>query len=160
MAGIALGLFALDQVTKWAILANLEFREHVPVWGDFFALTHVYNTGMAWGLGQGNNSVFIGLCVATLIALIILTAKGSFICTWTRTGVALLIGGVAGNLTDRIIHGHVVDFLDFTFSWGTWRYAYPTFNVADICIVSAAFLFIIGSFFTAKVEGAEQPAGK
>jgi signal peptidase II len=153
MLGLAAGLYALDQATKWAIVANLEHRQYIPVIGDdFFGLTLVYNTGMAWGLGQGNNGLFIALCVATLVALVFLTAKGNFVCGWTRTGVALLMAGVSGNLTDRIIHGYVIDFLDFTFSWGDWRYAYPTFNVADICIVTAAFLFIVGSFFTSGEE--------
>ena len=152
MLTISLALFSLDQITKWAIITNLQHREIIPVIGDFFGLTLVYNTGMAWGLGQGNNALFIGLCVATLGTLLYLTHRGNFICNWTRTGVALLMAGVSGNLADRIAHGYVIDFLDFTFSLGNWHYAYPTFNVADICIVSAAFLFIIGSFFTTRSE--------
>src|SRR5262245_28474271 len=78
MLSIAGGLFALDQITKWSILINLEHKQVVPVIGDFFGLTLVYNTGMAWGLGQGNNALFIGLCVATLGTLLYLTHKGSF----------------------------------------------------------------------------------
>lgn len=152
MVSLALALYSLDQITKWSVVTNIHKGEFVPVIKGFFALTQAHNTGMAWGLGQGNNGVFVGLCVATLIALVLLTAKGAFICKWTRTGVSLLMAGVAGNLTDRIVHGHVIDFLDFTFSWGDWSYGYPTFNVADICIVSAAVLFVIGSFFTSQGE--------
>lgn len=158
MTAAALGLYVLDQATKWAVVLNVSLGEVIPVWGSFFKLTHVTNTGMAWGMGQGNNGVFIVLCIVTMIALVILAAKGAFICRWTRTGVALLMAGVAGNLTDRLIHGHVVDFLDFTFRFGDWRYDYPTFNVADMCIVTAALLFVISSIWAPADPGTKPKA--
>jgi signal peptidase II len=68
---------------------------------------------------------------------------------WSRWGVALLLSGIFGNLTDRIVHGHVVDFLLFDLHV---RFAnpWPAFNVADSCICVAVALFLIGSFRAPK----------
>jgi signal peptidase II len=81
----------------------------------------------------------------TLLVLLFFAMRGMFRETLTRVAVSLLSAGVLGNLTDRIVRGHVVDFLLFDLHV---RYAHPwpAFNVADSCICVAAFLFVIGGW--------------
>jgi signal peptidase II len=75
--------------------------------------------------------------------------RGCFLDTPTRLGAALLASGVLGNLTDRILHGYAIDFLDVILPWyGHW----PAFNVADSCICIAAVLFLISGFTGSEPE--------
>jgi signal peptidase II len=100
-------------------------------------------------LFQDSNSFFIILSAVTLAGLLFFAARGAFADTLSQWGVALLIPGILGNVTDRFIHGHVVDFLLFDLHV---RFAnpWPAFNVADSCICIAAGMFIISSFREAK----------
>ena len=91
----------------------------------------------------------------------VLARRGCFVDRPTRVGAALLTAGILGNLTDRFLHGFVVDFLDVLLPWyGRW----PAFNVADSAICIAAVLFLISSFVgnnpkTLKLDaGAKSPA--
>jgi len=144
---VALPLYLLDQLTKWLVLWNISTDEIVPVVPGFFNLVQVHNTGAAFGMLKNNNLFFIGLSSVALIVLVVLTRRGVFVDGYSRLAGALLASGVAGNLTDRLLHGHVVDFLDFILPWyGRW----PSFNVADACICVAAGLFILSSFFDGK----------
>ena len=96
---------------------------------------------------RDNNLFFVILSFSALIILALLTWKDVFVDWTSRWAGALLVAGVAGNLTDRLLHGHVVDFLDVILPWyGRW----PAFNVADSCICVAAGLFILGSFLDGK----------
>lgn len=144
---VALPLYVLDQTTKALILMNVGEDDVVPVIPGFFNLVQVHNTGAAFGMLSNNNLFFMGLSSVALIVIGFLSWRGIFRDKFSRLAVALLISGVAGNLTDRILHGYVVDFLDFILPWyGRW----PAFNVADSCICVAALLFIISSFLEEK----------
>lgn len=139
LLGVTLPLFILDQLTKWWALASIAPHQSIPVIPGFFNLVRVYNTGAAFGMGKDNNWFFLLISAVALVVLLALWMRGSFQEGKTRLAVVLLLSGVAGNLTDRIIHGHVVDFLDFILPWfGHW----PAFNVADSCICIAAALLI------------------
>lgn len=144
---LTLPLFVLDQVTKWVVLATISTHEYVPVIPGFFNLVQVHNTGAAFGMFKDNNAFFIGLASVALVALVIMARRGCFIDKPTRIGAALLATGVLGNLTDRLIHGYVVDFLDVILPWyGHW----PAFNIADAAICAAAGLFLLSGFSEAK----------
>lgn len=146
---LTLPLFVLDQVTKWVVLATISTHEYVPVIPGVFNLVQVHNTGAAFGMFKDNNMFFIGLATVALAALVIMARRGCFIDKPTRLGAALLASGVLGNLTDRLIHGYVVDFLDVILPWyGHW----PAFNIADAAICTAAGLFLISGFLEAKPE--------
>jgi len=140
---VALPLYVLDQFSKWLVLQNISPDEMVPVVPGFFNLVQVHNTGAAFGMMANNNAFFIGLSSVALVVLTVLTWRRAFqdcLAQWAST---LLVAGVAGNLTDRLLHGHVIDFLDFILPWyGRW----PAFNVADSCICVAAGLLIFSSF--------------
>lgn len=144
---ISLPLYVLDQATKALILRFVGPEDIVPVIPGFFNLVQVHNTGAAFGMLKGNNFFFILLAGAALVVLAILTRRGVFKDRPARWAAALLAAGVAGNLTDRLLHGYVVDFLDFILPWyGPW----PAFNIADSCICVAAGLFILSSFLDGK----------
>ena len=144
---VSLPLYVLDQLTKSLVITHISTDELIPVIPGFFNLVQVHNTGAAFGMLRDNNLFFVILSFSALIILAILAWKGVFQDWTSRWAGALLVAGVAGNLTDRILRGHVVDFLDFILPWyGRW----PAFNVADSCICVAAGLFILGSFLDGK----------
>ena len=149
---VSLPLYILDQLTKALVLGHISTDEMIPVIPGFFNLVQVHNTGAAFGMMKDNNLFFVALSFSALILLAILAWKGVFVDWTSRWASALLVAGVAGNLTDRLLHGHVVDFLDVILPWyGRW----PAFNVADSCICVAAGLFILGSFLDGKRKKAQ-----
>ncbi len=140
---LGLAVFVIDQLTKAWISATLPYPTYEPpgaitIIDGFFYIIHVGNTGAAWSLFAGQT---------TMLALLALITLGG-IYFWRRAlelhkrpvqfAFGLLCGGIIGNLVDRVIHGHVIDFLDFHFG----SYIYPTFNVADsgICVGVAIYL--------------------
>ena len=149
---VSLPLYLLDQLTKALVLTHISTDEMVPIIPGFFNLVQVHNTGAAFGMLKNNNLFFMVLSFGALTILAMLERKGAFV-DWTlRWAAALLVAGVAGNLTDRILHGHVVDFLDFILPfYGRW----PAFNIADSCICIAAALFVLSSFLDGKRRKAQ-----
>ena len=144
---VTLPLYLLDQVTKWLVLRFISTDEFVPVIPGFFYLVQVHNTGAAFGMLKDNNLFFMLLATVALILVAVFARRGAFADAPSRFGAALLVSGVLGNLTDRILHGYVVDFLDVVLPWyGHW----PAFNVADSAICIAAFRFLISGFKSEK----------
>jgi signal peptidase II len=144
---VSLPLYLLDQVTKWLVLRFISTDEFVPVIPGFFYLVQVHNTGAAFGMFKNNNLFFMLLASVALILLAIFARRGAFADAPSRFGAALLVSGVLGNLTDRILHGYVIDFLDVILPWyGHW----PAFNVADSAICAAAALFLISGFLNTE----------
>ena len=142
---IALPLYALDQGTKWWIVKHFELgRDGYTVVPGFFDLVYWANTGAAFSAFTGNNKFFIGLSLAAFIGLLYFYAKGAFVDRLSKWGVALLLPGILGNLTDRLVHNHVVDFLLFDLHV-PYAHPWPAFNVADSCICTATGLFILGA---------------
>ena len=149
---VSLPLYALDQITKWWIVKNFEPYEQRTVIPDYFDLCYFMNTGAAFSIGTGKNLFFIILSFVALIGVLVYYARGAFREPLNRWGTVFLVAGILGNLTDRILYGHVVDFLLFDLHV---RFAnpWPAFNVADICICTAVGLFILASF----IYGPEKP---
>jgi signal peptidase II len=113
---------------------------------DFFSLVNVTNTGAAFGSFRGNNTFFIVISSVALVVVLGLLLRKRPPDRWRDVSLALLLAGILGNLTDRFLYGHVIDFLLFDLHV---RYAnpWPAFNVADSCISVAVLLFIIHSFW-------------
>jgi signal peptidase II len=148
---LTLPLYVLDQITKFLVLANIPTHVTIEVIPGFFNLVQVHNTGAAFGMMKDNNAFFIGLASVAIVAVAVMARRGCFLDAPSRIGAALLASGIVGNLTDRFLHGYVVDFLDVILPWyGHW----PAFNVADSCICVAAFLFLISGFTAPKAEKA------
>ena len=155
---LTLPLYVLDQITKFWIVGHFAdpyvngITAKDPVIDGFFYLTRVHNQGVAFGFGNGTAwapAVFPLVSVIAFTALWIFWKKGVFKHPLSKVAVPLLLCGILGNLTDRLLHGFVVDFLDVILPWyGHW----PAFNVADSCICIAAVLFIFSGFLPEKKD--------
>jgi len=142
---LSLPLYALDQLTKQWVLRSISPYDARIVVPDFFNLVNVTNTGAAFGSFRGNNTFFVVISVVALVVVTVLLVRSRRSDPWRDVSLALLLAGILGNLTDRLLYGHVIDFLLFNLHI---RYAdpWPAFNVADSCISIAVVLFIIHSF--------------
>jgi signal peptidase II len=142
---LSLPLYALDQLTKQMVLRSINPFDALSVIPDFFTLVNVINTGAAFGTFKGNNTFFVGISILALVVVTVLLVRSHRGDLWRDISLALLLAGILGNLTDRLLYGHVIDFLLFNLHV---RYAdpWPAFNVADSCISIAVVLFIIHSF--------------
>jgi len=127
------------------------YEAHIIV-PDFFSLVNVTNTGAAFGSFKGNNTFFILVSIIALVVVTVLLVRRRQPDALRDLSLALLLAGILGNLTDRLLYGHVIDFLLFNLHV---RYAdpWPAFNVADSCISIAVVLFIIHSFCKQKRTG-------
>ena len=142
---LSLPLYAFDQITKYWILQHVAPDSNVEIIRRWFYLVNVTNTGAAFGSFKNNNAFFIALSLIAMVAVLLaLLRKQGRPDAWRDLSLALLLAGVMGNLTDRIVHGHVTDFLLFNLHI---RFAnpWPAFNVADSCICIAVVCFIIHS---------------
>jgi signal peptidase II len=145
---LSLVVVVLDLWTKSLAQGALAYGEFVPVL-PFFNLTLAYNPGAAFSFladagGWQRYFFTVVAVVAVLIMLVwLLRLKGEKI---VACSLALVIGGALGNLYDRVVLGHVVDFLDFY--WGV--YHFPAFNLADSAITLGAVLLIIDMLFAGK----------
>ena len=145
---VAVAVVAADQATKAWIATLLPFGVHlesegsIPVIRGFFYLVHVGNTGAAWSLFSGRSPALAVFAVATLAAIFLWRRALGLRATSTQVCFGLLCGGILGNLVDRLVRHHVVDFIDLYFG----SYHYPTFNVADSGICVGVILYLIFSF--------------
>lgn len=138
-----LGLTLIDQWTKSLAKDCLKGTEGVTLIPSVLKLTYLENRGMAFGMFQGGQLVFIGLCLIFLVLLLYLFAKipkNFFYLPLMLTG-AVLGAGAFGNLIDRIFLGYVVDFIYFSLI------DFPVFNVADIFVVCGGLVLVLLSIF-------------
>jgi signal peptidase II len=142
---LSLPLYALDQWTKQMVLRFVSPDEQHVLVADFFSLVNVPNTGAAFGSFRGNNNFFIAISCVALVVVLALLLRARTPDRWRDLSLALLLAGILGNLTDRLLYGHVIDFLLFDLHV-PYAHPWPAFNVADSCISIAVMLFIIHSF--------------
>ena len=153
---LSLPLYAVDQWTKHLVTQYVSPEDVRPVIADFFSLVNVTNTGAAFGSFKNNNAFFVVLSIIALLVVVTLLVRHRMPDAWRDISLGLLLAGILGNLTDRLIHGHVIDFLLFNLHVPRAD-PWPAFNVADSCICVAVVCFIIHSFWEKKspVEPAE-----
>ncbi len=142
---LTLPLYLLDQVTKYFVLRFIDPAAPRILIPDFFALVHVTNTGAAFGSFAHNNHFFVALSCVALVIVTVLLFRREPPDPWRRFALGLLLAGILGNLTDRLLHGQVTDFLLFDLHF-PFAHPFPAFNVADSCICIAVFCFVIHSF--------------
>jgi signal peptidase II len=143
---LSLPLYALDQWTKQIVLRFISPDEPRVLVADFFSLVNVTNTGAAFGSFRGNNTFFIVISSVALVVVLGLLLRTRTPDRWRDLSLALLLAGILGNLTDRLLYGHVIDFLLFDLHV-PYAHPWPAFNVADSCISVAVVLFVIHSFW-------------
>ena len=151
---LSLPLYALDQITKALVLRLVGAEDIHVIIPDFFAIVQVTNDGAAFGSFKNNNWFFIVLsCVAFVFVFALLLRRTRTHDPLRDVSLALLLGGIMGNLTDRFLHGHVIDFALFDLHV-PFAHPFPAFNVADSCIFIAVCCFIVHSLKKRKEEPA------
>ncbi|MCK0538502.1 signal peptidase II [Alcanivorax quisquiliarum] len=142
---IALAVLLLDQWTKGLVAGSLRLYEQIELL-PFFNITLAYNEGAAFsflaGAGGWQRWFFSIVAVVASVVILVWLLRGRD-GPVVATALSLILGGALGNLWDRIVLGHVVDFLDF--HWAGWHF--PAFNVADSAITVGAALIIIDMLF-------------
>jgi signal peptidase II len=150
---VAAVVIVADRLSKLWIVAHIRPGYSIPVIPGFFRLSHVLNTGAAFSMMETwrPDYVRIGLISFSLIAAVlvfVLLWKVGRAFSFTSVALALILGGALGNLYDRIVLHHVVDFL----AVNLYHYHWPDFNVADSCIVIGACLLLVEIFQPEKPE--------
>src|SRR5438105_1783307 len=143
---LSLPLYALDQWTKQLVLRFISPDEPRIVISNFFHLVNVTNTGAAFGSFRNNNTFFIAISAVAFVVVVALLGRRRSRDILRDMSLALLLAGVLGNLTDRLLYGHVIDFLLFDLHV-RFAHPWPAFNVADSCIYIALVLFVVHSFW-------------
>lgn len=148
---IILVAVVLDQLTKFQIISHFMYGERLSVISGLFDLILVYNPGAAFSFLADANGwqkfVFMGLALVISIFLLRGIWRNEF-GTLGNIGAAMIVGGAAGNVIDRILYGHVIDFL--LFYYHDWFY--PAFNLADSFICVGAICFVIDGILRNKKQ--------
>jgi signal peptidase II len=139
---VALAAVALDQWIKQLVETGLPLQEKVDLL-PFLALYRTYNTGVAFSMFAwlGDRGLVI-VSLAVIAFVLYLAARTTPGQVWARTGFALIIGGAAGNVIDRVVHGHVIDYI--LFHTPVWSFA--IFNLADAFITVGAIMVVLEEF--------------
>ena len=140
---IIVALMSIDQLTKALVARSVHFQSSKSIIPGFFNLTHIRNRGAIFGFFSHSESriLFIFLTLVSLVALglvIYYFFKTPSSQSFMNISLSVILAGALGNLIDRVFRGYVIDFLDFYIKGWHW----PSFNVADACITTGAFLLI------------------
>lgn len=131
----------LDQIIKIIVMGSMGINSSISIIDNFFSLTYVENDGAAWSIFSGNRMFLIIISIVALVLIYLYFFKNQNLKKFELINYSILIGGIFGNLLDRIKFGKVIDYLDFQF----FGYGFPVFNFADICIVVSVILLLIYS---------------
>ena len=140
-------LIVMDQYTKLMVSLHIPLNYSVKVVEDFFNLTHIRNSGVAFGLFASQQSeykalMFITISTIAIIAILVIFHQTPKEKKMVQTGLILIFSGAIGNLIDRVLHGEVIDFVDFFIN----RHHFPAFNIADSCITVGVAMMVIDLF--------------
>lgn len=144
-------IVAIDQLTKYIIVRNVDTNQAVSVIKHFFEITNVKNTGGAFSfLSDTSWGIFVLAAISGVIAIvlvIVIFRLRNMEFRFLRLTLSVLAAGTIGNLIDRVRVGSVIDFLMFSFG----KYTFPVFNVADICIVCSSIILVFMLIFDKKI---------
>ncbi len=134
---VAIFVFVLDRATKLLVAKNIPLNRAIDF--PFFSISHILNTGTAFGVLKNASWFFVVFAVAVSVFLIL---KHKTFAKNIQPVLGLILGGAVGNLVDRLLYGAVIDFIDFHF--------WPAFNVADTAISIAVVLILIREYWPQK----------
>jgi len=156
---VALGILGLDQATKWLVMRWMEFGAEKTILEGFFKFVHWGNTGAAWSIFRQHNNWLAVFSAVAMLALWRWRRQFEYHHRLGQLSLGLLFGGIVGNLLDRIIHEHVVDFLRFYWIRRSGaELGFPAFNVADSAICTAVAILLILSWQADPASNAGRPA--
>lgn len=148
---IIISIFLLDRFTKVLVINNLTLGESLSVIDGFFNITYVNNHGAAFGILDGK-VIFIVIVSVLIFAYLIYEIRKDSHSKLITTSISFVIGGLLGNLFDRVVYGHVIDFFDFNF----FGYDFAIFNVGDAFIVIGTILLAIGFLLEERNENKDK----
>jgi signal peptidase II len=147
MLVLAAVITALDQITKWSVIKFLPtpYKSEIHILPGFFRLVHWQNPGAAWSMFSQFNWLLALISGVALVALFLARKYFGSRTTLGWIALGLIFGGIVGNVSDRIMHGHVIDFLYFHLITRSGNeLGFPAFNVADSAIcIGVGLLFIL-----------------
>lgn len=140
-------LVIMDQYSKLMVSLHIPLNYSVKVVEGFFSLTHIRNSGVAFGLFASQQSeykalMFVAISTVAIIAILVIFHQTPKEKKMVQMGLVLIFSGAIGNLIDRVLHGEVIDFVDFFIN----RHHFPAFNIADSCITIGVTLMVIDLF--------------
>jgi signal peptidase II len=149
-------LIILDQYTKMWVNTHIPKHRFISVIDGFFAITHIRNPGVAFGLGADWPSdlkvyLFIGFSIIAIIAILVFFHQTPQENKIVRVALILIFSGAIGNLIDRILYHEVIDFIDFFYG----SYHWPAFNIADSCITIGVLLMFVDLIRAGKAPRTE-----
>ena len=125
----------MDQIIKHLIQTTIPYGHSIPLLGNFLKLTHIRNTGAAFSLFTGYSSYLVIIGAIIVCVLIYFHYHASRKDLFVQSALAFILGGSLGNLSDRIFHSYVVDYVHFYFC--------PIFNLADVMINVGIVMLIL-----------------
>ncbi|MBX9445267.1 signal peptidase II [Dickeya chrysanthemi] len=150
-------VLVVDIGSKQWVMTHFQLGESIPL-VPFFNFTYAHNYGAAFSFladkGGWQRWLFAAIALVIIVALLAMMYRSSASQKLNNIAYSLIIGGAIGNLADRLVHGYVIDFLDFYA--GGWHY--PTFNLADSAIVVGALLIVLEGFLASPQK--KQAEGK
>jgi signal peptidase II len=160
---VAMVIYGLDQLTKYLVLQFLGQGQERVIVDGFFKFVHWGNTGAAWSLFFGNNKLLAVVAAGALVGLFLARKHFDTRTLLGQFAFGMILGGIAGNLTDRLIPSrqHVIDFLRFYVNTAEGEVGFPAFNIADsgICVgVALIFWVTWRTEKSARLEAKTPPA--
>ena len=139
---IAILSFFIDLISKIIVSNVFSLNETKTVINSFFSLTYIQNTGAAWGMFEGKTILLAIISLIFLYFFVKYIIELKSIDKLSMVSLGLILGGIVGNLFDRIVNNYVIDFLSFKI----FSYNFPVFNLADTFIVVGIILIIVETF--------------
>ncbi|WP_102271528.1 signal peptidase II [Cytobacillus massiliigabonensis] len=153
---IALFVIALDQLTKYLIVKNMELGESIKVIEDFLYITSHRNRGAAWGILEGQMWFFYIITVIVIIGIVYYIQKAAKGKMLFGVSLGFMLGGAIGNFIDRVFRNEVVDFIN-TYIFG---YDFPVFNIADSALVIGVAMLMIQMLLEERALKKEKTHGE
>lgn len=132
----------IDQGIKLIVSYNMNVGDSINIINNFFSITYVHNIGAAWSILSGGRIILILLGIVAIDVIYLMFIHKKELNKYENIIYGLLIGGILGNLIDRVLYGYVIDYLNFNI----FGYNFPVFNFADILIVITVLIIIVFSF--------------
>ena len=145
---IAFICLIIDQLTKLFIISNFDVGTGKTIIPSFFSIAYIRNTGAAWGMFSDGTILLAVISIIFLLFAIKYIIDLKSVSKLNTISYGLLLGGIVGNLIDRLFRRYVIDFFSFKF----FSYNFPVFNVADCFIVIAIFLIVLETLLNDRKE--------